>query len=152
MEGLLMTIKNLSAIALAGAGLLAQGQTGSQAGAPAAPQTQAAPAPTVTAVMVMLTTKSGVAREDVMKVLPEEVRETVKLYLGGKIEQWYGRGDGRGVVFFLRCGTVDEAKAIMAGLPLHATGYMDEEYVPVGPLAPLRFLVAQQQGGSAPGR
>jgi hypothetical protein len=101
--------------------------------------------------MVLLTAKSDVAREDVMKVLPQEVRETVKLYLDGKIEQWYSRGDGRGVVFFVRAKTVEEAKSIMDGLPLHKAGYMDEEYVPVGPLMPLRFLVGAPQGGSGAG-
>jgi hypothetical protein len=102
--------------------------------------------------MVLLTAKPGVAREDVVKVMPQEVRETVKLYLDGKIEQWYSRGDGKGVVFFVRVKTVEEAKAIMQGLPLHATGLMEEEYVPVGPLAPLRFLVGQQKAGGVAGR
>ncbi|MBS1798265.1 MAG: hypothetical protein JSS95_00420 [Acidobacteria bacterium] len=101
--------------------------------------------------MVILTVKPGVAREDVMKVIPQEVRETAKLYLDGKIEQWYSRGDGRGVVFFVRAQTVEEAKEIMDGLPLHATGYMAEEYVPVGPLMPLRFLLAAPQGGNGAG-
>jgi len=132
-------------------GQSAAAQAGSQSGSQTAPQAQSAPAPLVTAVMVMLTAKPDVAREDVMKVLPQEVRETVKLYLDGKIEQWYTRGDGRGVVFFVRAKTVEEAKAIMNGLPLHATGYMNEEYVPVGPLMPLRFLVAAQQSGSGSG-
>jgi len=137
-----MTLKNLSAVASADAELPAKDQTGSQGGAQTASQVQPAQAPVVTAVMVTLTAKQGVAREDVMKVLPHEVKETVKLYLDGRIEQWYTRGDGRGVVFFVRAKTVEEAKAIMEGLPLHATGYMNEEYVPVGPLAPLRFLLA----------
>ena len=151
-----MTLKNLSAVALAGAGMLAHGQSaaaqaGSQTGSQPASQAQSAPAPVVTEVMVLLTAKSGVAREDVMKVLPQEVRETVKLYLDGKIEQWYSRGDGRGVVFFVRAKTVEEAKSIMDGLPLHKAGYMDEEYVPVGPLMPLRLLLGAPQGGSGAG-
>lgn len=147
-----MTLKNLSASAPAGAALLAQDQTGTQGGGQTASQAQPAQMPVVTAVMVTLTAKPGVAREDVMKVLPQEVRETVKLYLDGKIEHWYTRGDGRGVVFFVREKTVEEAKAIMQGLPLHETGYMNEEYVPVGPLAPLRFLLAQQHAGNGTDR
>jgi hypothetical protein len=117
--------------------------TGLQAVAQAPGQSQAsanALPVTVTQVMVTLTVKPGIARADVMKVLPEEVRETVKVYLDGKIDQWYARGDGKGVVFFLRCTTVEEAKAIMGGLPLDRAGYVDLEYVPVGPLAPLRLL------------
>jgi len=138
-----MALKNLSAAAPAGTALLSQDQAGAEGGAQTASQVQPAQAPVVTAVMVMLSAKAGVAREDVMKVLPHEVKETVKLYLDGKIEHWYARGDGRGAVFFVRAKTVEEAKGIMEGLPLHTTGYMNEEYVPVGPLTPLRFLVAQ---------
>ena len=76
----------------------------------------------VTDVMVMLTRKPGVSMPDLMKVLPEEARETMLLYLDGKIDQWYSRADGKGVVFFLRCTTVEEAKAIMGGLPLDKAG------------------------------
>lgn len=104
-------------------------------------QAAAPPPVNVTEVMAMLTVKPGITRSDVMKVMPEEMRETAGLYLEGKIEQWYSRGDGRGVVFFLRCRTVDEAKEIMDGLPLHKAGYVDVDYVPVGPLVPLRFLM-----------
>ena len=30
-----------------------------------------------------------------MAVIPEEIRAIVKLYLDGKIRQWYSRGDGK---------------------------------------------------------
>lgn len=140
-----MTLKNLSAVALAGAGMLAQGQSGTtNAHAPASVM-QASPVPTVTSVMVIVTAKPGTEREDVMKVIPQEVRATVKLYLDGKIEQWFSRGDGRGVVLFVRAKTVEEARGIVDTLPLHATGLMEEQYVPVGPLVPLRALLAAQQ-------
>ena len=57
--------------------------------------------PKTTEVMVILTAKPGVSREQIMKIMPAEIRATVRLYLEGKIRQWYSRGDGRGVVFFL---------------------------------------------------
>jgi len=114
-------------------------------GQQAAAQQQAATlAVPVTEVMAMLTIKPGVTRADVMKVMPEEVRETALLYLDGRIDQWYSRADNRGVVFFLRAKTVEEAKEIMDGLPLHKAGYAEVEYIPVGPLAPLRFLTRPQ--------
>jgi hypothetical protein len=56
---------------------------------------------TTTGVIVILTAKAGVTREQVMAVMPAEIRETVQLYLNGKIREWYSRGDGRGVVFLL---------------------------------------------------
>jgi hypothetical protein len=105
-------------------------------------QTAAAPVPPtpVTDVMVMLSRKPTVKTEQLMKVLPEEARETMLLYLDGKIENWYSRADGKGVVFFLRCKTVEEAKAIMGSLPLDKAGYVELEFIPVGPLAPMRIL------------
>jgi len=51
---------------------------------PSLAQTQGA-ALTTTGVMVILTVKAGVTREQVMTVMPMEVRQTVQLYLGGRI-------------------------------------------------------------------
>ncbi len=107
---------------------------------PAAAQTQAA-APAVTGVFVILTVKQGVAREQVMAVLPAEIRATVQLYLGGKIREWYSRGDGRGVILLLDTKDVAEAQAIMDGLPLGKEHLMDHDYIPVGPLQPLGLLM-----------
>jgi len=59
------------------------------------------PSPKTTEVMVILTARQGVTRKQIMNIMPAEIRATVKLYLDGKIRQWYSRGDGRGVIFFL---------------------------------------------------
>jgi hypothetical protein len=104
-------------------------------------QAQSPAAPKVTTVMATLTVKPGIDREQLMKVMPGEVRDTVQLYLDGKIQQWYARGDGKGVVFFLDCRTVDEAKAILEALPLSKAGLASFEYMPLGPLSPLRLLL-----------
>jgi hypothetical protein len=101
--------------------------------------------PKTTEVMVILTPRQGVTREQIMAIMPSEIRETVKLYLAGKIRQWYSRGDGRGVVFFIDAKTKDEAEAIMETLPLAKEHLMDHEYIPVGPLMPLGLLM-----GAAP--
>jgi hypothetical protein len=108
---------------------------------PSAAQAQAI-SPTTTAVMVILTVKSGITREQVMAVMPAEIRQTVQLYLNGKIREWYSRGDGRGVVFLLDSRDVAEAEAIMEALPLAKQDLMDHEYIAVGPLLPLRLLTA----------
>ena len=92
--------------------------------------------------MVILTVKSGITREQVMAVMPAEIRETVQLYLNGKIREWYSRGDGRGVVFLLDARDVAEAQAIMEALPLAKQNLMDHDYIAVGPLLPLRLLMA----------
>jgi hypothetical protein len=97
--------------------------------------------PKTTEVMVILTARQGVTRQQIMAVMPSEIRETVKLYLDGKIRQWYSRGDGKGAVFLIDAKTQDEARAVMETLPLSKEHLMDHEYIPVGPLMPLMGLM-----------
>ena len=103
--------------------------------------------PKTTAVLVIQAAKQGVTPQQIMAVMPSEIRATVKLYFDGKIREWYSRGDGKGVVFLVDANTEDEARAIMETLPLAKEQLMDHQYIPVGPLMPLRVLmgpVAQQ--------
>jgi hypothetical protein len=99
-------------------------------------------APKTTHILATLTVKQGVSRDQMMKVMPTEVRETVQLYLDGRIQQWWARGDGKGVVFLLDCKTVEEAKAIVESLPLIKSNFASFDYMPLGPLSPLRILLA----------
>src|SRR5712671_2796971 len=126
-------MRRLSVVVLALAPLLA----------PARAVAQAPPASPTTQVMAALTVKPAVARGDLMKTMPDEIRATVKLYLDGKIQQWYARSDGKGVVFILNCSTVAEARALTDTLPLSKNKLADFEYMPLGPLTPLRFLLAE---------
>jgi len=97
--------------------------------------------PKTTEVMVVLTARPDVTRQQIMAVMPSEIRETVKLYLDGKIRQWYSRSDGKGVVLLIDAKTQDEARVIMETLPLSKQHLMDHEYIPVGPLMPLMGLM-----------
>ncbi len=99
--------------------------------------------PATTGVLVIVTVKAGVTREQVMATMPAEIRQTVQLYLDGKIREWYSRSDGRGVVLLLDTKDVAEAHAIMDGLPLSKQNLMDDEFIAVGPLMPLRMLMAK---------
>jgi hypothetical protein len=114
---------------------VAQSQSGQ------APGASGVALPKTTEVMVILTAKQGVPREQILAIMPSEVRETVKLYLDGKIRQWYSRGDGKGAIFLLDAKTQDEARAVMETLPLSKEQLMDHEYIPVGPLMPLMGLI-----------
>jgi len=96
----------------------------------------------VTHVLATLTVREGVSRDAIMKVMPGEVRSTVQLYLDGRIQQWFARGDGKGVVFLLDCKSVDEAKAVLESLPLIKENFASFDYMPLGPLTPLRLLIA----------
>jgi hypothetical protein len=97
--------------------------------------------PKTTAVLVIQTPKQGVTFQQVLAVIPSEIRATVKLYLDGRIREWYSRGDGKGVIFLVDVKSENEARAIMETLPLEKEELMDSEYIPVGPLMPLRALI-----------
>jgi hypothetical protein len=113
---------------------VAQSQSGGTSGVPSVA------IPKTTEVLVILTPRQGVTPQQIMAVVPEEIQATVKLYFDGKIRQWYSRGDGKGVVFMIDAKTEDEARAIMETLPLAKEHLMDQQYIPVGPLMPLRAL------------
>ena len=112
-----------------------QSQSGSASGVPSVA------IPKTTAVLVILTPRKGVTPDQIMALIPAEIRATVQLYLDGKIREWYSRGDGKGVIFLVDAKTEDEARAIMETLPLAKEQLMDHQYIPVGPLMPLRALV-----------
>ncbi len=114
-----------------------------QAQSPSPQPPPGATLPKTTEVMVILTAKQGVTRQQIMNIMPAEIRATVKLYLDGKIRQWYSRGDGKGVIFLIDAKTVDEARAVVDPLPLSKENLMDHEYIPVGPLMPLTALLGE---------
>jgi hypothetical protein len=109
--------------------------------APMAQGQSTPPQPKITGVLTMLSPKPGVIAEQIMKIMPAEIRATVPLYLNGKIQQWYMRGDGRGVIFIMNCEDVAEARALIESLPLSQANLVDEQFIPVGPLLPLGMLL-----------
>ena len=115
-----------------------QGQSGAKSGGGSV--IPRAAIPKTTEVLVIETVKQGVTPAQVMAVIPDEIQATVKLYLDGKIRQWFSRGDGKGVVFLVDAKSEEEARAIMEALPLAKEHLMDHQYIPVGPLMPLRAL------------
>ena len=122
-------------IAMLPAASEAQSMPGASSGLPPAA------IPKTTQVLVIETPRQGVTVAQIMAVMPSEVQATVRLYLDGKIREWYSRGDGKGVVFLVDAKSEDEARAIMDTLPLAKENLMDHQYIPVGPLMPLRMLV-----------
>lgn len=74
-------------------------------------------------------------------ILPAEVRDTVRLYLDGKIDQWFLKQDQSGVVFLMNVTDPAEARALLGKLPLGKAGLMEFELVPLGPIAALRVLL-----------
>jgi hypothetical protein len=103
--------------------------------------------PNTTDILVMMNAKPGVQREQISKLAPLEVRATVRLYLDGKIRQWFQRTDGGGVVFIVAVKTAAEAKAIMETLPLAQANLVDHEYIALSPLGPLGTLLGPPPAG-----
>src|ERR1700739_2068529 len=86
--------------------------------APMAQGQSTPPQPKITGVLTILSPKPGVPVEKIRKIMPAEIRATVPLYLDGKIQQWFTRGDGKGVIFLLNCRDLAEAQALIESLPL----------------------------------
>jgi len=98
--------------------------------------------PASTKILAIGTINPGVELTQVNAVLPNEIRDTVNLYLEGKIDQWYSLEGGRhGVAFILNMSDLNAAHDMLEKLPLGQAHMMSFELIPVGPLNPLRKLV-----------
>jgi hypothetical protein len=103
------------------------------------------PVPT-TRILAIGTLNAGVDPAAAMAILPKEIRETAKLYLDGKIDQWYSLQEKRGVAFILNVTDVAAAHEMLEKLPLGQAHLMSFELIPLGPLNPLRQLLAMPAG------
>jgi hypothetical protein len=83
-------------------------------------------------------------------IMPNEVRDTVKLYLAGKIDQWYVRTDQTGAVFMMNVPNVGEAQRLLEALPLGKANLMKFDLIELGPLSPLNSLL-KSAAATAPG-
>jgi hypothetical protein len=78
-------------------------------------------------------------------VMPFEARDTLRLQLAGKIDQWFAKTDGSGAVFLMNVTDMAEAKALLADLPLGKAGMMTFQFIPLGPLWPLGLLLRESE-------
>jgi hypothetical protein len=111
---------------------------GSDAGTTGTPP--AMPAVPTVKMLAIGTVVPGADPAAVRAILPDEVRDTVQLYLDGKIDQWYSLQDRQGVVFVLDVTDVPAARGMLDRLPLGRARLMSFELMPLGPLNPLRAL------------
>jgi hypothetical protein len=81
--------------------------------------------------------------EQLKTIFPKEVPETLRLYLGGKIEQWWARQDQKGPVFLMNVTSAEEARTILEKLPLGQAKLMEFEYIELSPLTPLHMLLSE---------
>jgi hypothetical protein len=94
-----------------------------------------------TKILAIGTINPGFEQSQVFAVLPEEVRETVDLYLDGKIEQWYSLPGKPGVAFIINVTDPAVAHEMLEKRKAHMMSF---ELIPIGPLNPLRLLQGMQ--------
>jgi hypothetical protein len=104
-------------------------------------QTNPMPATPTTKILAIGTFPPGTDMQRVQRILPTEVRETARLYLEGKIDQWYSLEDRAGVAFILNVTDVSRAHEMLEALPLGKEHLMTFSLLPIGPLNPLRQLL-----------
>jgi hypothetical protein len=108
-------------------------------------QSAASPTPT-TRILAIGTLSPGVDPAAARAILPTEVRETVKLYLDGKIDQWFSLQGRSGVAFILNVTDLVAAHEMLEKLPLGQAHLMTFELIPLAPLNPLRQLQGMTPG------
>ena len=107
----------------------------------AGPAQPANPPPPTTRILAIGTVNPGVDPAAVRSILPSEVRETVKLYLDGSIDQWFSLQGRSGVAFILNVTDPAAAHDMLEKLPLGRAHLMSFELIPLAPLNPLRQLL-----------
>jgi hypothetical protein len=81
--------------------------------------------------------------ETIPKVMPSEARDTLRLMLAGKIDQWFAKNDGSGAVFLMNVTDPAEAHTLLEKLPLGQADMMRFQLIPVGPLWPMGLLLGE---------
>jgi hypothetical protein len=76
-------------------------------------------------------------------VMPFEARDTLRLMLAGKFDQWFAKNDGSGPVFLMNVTSTEEAHALLEDLPLGRAGMMTFALIAVGPLWPLGLMLPE---------
>ena len=105
------------------------------------PQAATATGVPTTRILAIGTLTAKANAETLKPVLPTEVRQTVQLYLDGKLDQWFVKQDQTGVVFVLNVTSTAEAHALLENLPLGQAGLMEFQLIALGPLKPLGVLL-----------
>jgi hypothetical protein len=113
-----------------------------QSAMPAAPAQSGLDVPTTKLLAIGTFTAKG-SPDRWKPLLPAAVRDTVRLYLAGKIDQWYLKQDQSGVMFMMNVTDPKEALELLGRFPFGQAGLMEFQIIPLGPIAPLRVLLTE---------
>jgi hypothetical protein len=89
--------------------------------------------------------------ESLMLQLNPELKRAWELYTGDVFREMYYRRDGAGVVMVLECASVEEARSVIATLPMVSEGLIDFDFIPLGPFVGLSELFAPETTPGNPG-
>jgi hypothetical protein len=110
---------------------------------PAGSAEMAAAKTLTTRVLAIGTWTANATPETIPPIMPSEARDTMRLLLAGKIDQWFAKIDGSGAVFLMNVTDPAEAHALLEKLPLGQANMMTFQLIPVGPLWPLGLLLSE---------
>jgi hypothetical protein len=109
-----------------------------------------APSVPTTKILAIGSLTAPISSDEMKTTMPNEVRATVELYFEGKIDQWWSRQDGKGVVFLLNVTSIEEADSMLGKLPLGVAKKMTFQLLQLGPLNPLHILFLEQSTRQSP--
>jgi muconolactone delta-isomerase len=78
-------------------------------------------------------------------LLKEEAWHAWELQQSGVIREMYFRADGDSAVLMLECASVDEARAVLSGLPLVREGLIECDIIPLTAYPGFARLFGQEE-------
>ena len=105
------------------------------------PAAQTGPTGPTIKVLAMSRLLADPRSAEVQNTLPYERNAIVRLYLSGKIDQWFVRQDRNGLVLILDVKSVDDARKILEELPLDKAKLGTYDLVPLTTWLPLESLL-----------
>jgi len=106
------------------------------------PPVQTGPTGPTVKVLAMSRLLADASSAEVQNTLPYERNAIVRLYLSGKIDQWFVRQDRNGLVLILDVKSMDDARKMLEQLPLDKAKLGTYDLVPLTTWLPLESLLA----------
>ncbi len=82
--------------------------------------------------------------------VPKQAPALLRLYLDGKMDQFWLRQDHLSVVLVMTTATADEAAALLQATPLCQANLLEFDLIPIGPLSPLGILIEDAPSAAHP--
>ena len=84
-------------------------------------------------IFVVATRKSDASADDIQRLLGPESDHVLGLIKDDVMREVYSRADGKGAICVLECDSLEEAKNIIAELPLAKAGLLSADFYGAAP-------------------